>query len=111
MMTFFSFKNTLDTRENCESTENLRGLNFHRIGNIVCRAPFPVVAILEDLFLGDCSCPSLVGISDCSAVKRSGVVGERVLAGEPLGDPSRWFSSLSSEKLSLRVVREVLEDL
>ena len=108
MITFLSFKNTLNIfcRENCES-ENLRGLNFHLMGNVVCWVPVPVVAMLEDLSLSQW--PSLfVELSDCSAVKCSGVVGERVLAGDPLDDTSRCFSSLSSEKLSLRILKEVL---
>ena len=97
MITFLSFKNTLDIfcRENCESTENLRGLNLHRMGNIICWVPAPVVAMLADLSL--CHWPSpLVGLSDWSTEKWSGVMGDSVL-GDPLGDTS-------SEKLSLRVL-------
>ena len=101
MITFLFFKNTLHIfcRENWESTENLRG--FNRMGNIVCWVAVPVVAMLEDLSLGHWPSP-LVGLSECSAEKCSGVLGERVLAGDPLGDTSRCFSSVSSEKLSLK---------
>ena len=99
MITFFSFKNTLHIlcRENWES-ENLLGLSFPRKGNIVCWVPVPVVAMLEDLALGHWASP-LVGLSQSHwrAEKWSGVLGDRVLAGEPVGN-------ISSEKLSLRVL-------